>query len=478
MTMKSVLIIDDSKTQLTSLKLFLIRHGFDVSVAENGIEGYKKVVENPPDVIVCDVLMPNLNGYQFCRLVKNNSYTQKIPVILLTMLNQNIDKFWGDQAGADLFLSKNCELSEILDNINQITKNHPVDGATKNKIINTQALKNALQARVNDVLDTSLMEATIMNEFRKLSKNIEDTTKFLKSFFKILASLFEYNACVIKFNEREFYDKSKIYVSTQSYAYTKECIEKIVKNSGLFNENAEIETIENNNENKEETDNLNFKTRYTLDLEINDEKLAKLCFFNYEKIDYESFQFFEVVKNEMALIAKIRNLYVKTKFLSITDGLTYLYNRRYFFENIEREFERSKRYKSKLSVAMLDIDFLKEINDTYGHQTGDFILKNLSDTITQTLRKTDLIFRYGGEEFIIILPETSLEQAYIPLERLRLKINNAHIEYNDNQLNYTVSIGISEKNDNITTTDELIGCADKALYYAKNTGRNKVALYE
>ena len=116
------------------------------------------------------------------------------------------------------------------------------------------------------------------------------------------------------------------------------------------------------------------------------------CEGNYEIVDYENFQFFETVKNEIALMAKIRNLYAQTKYLSITDGLTSLYNRRYFFENIEREFERSRRYKSDLSIAMLDIDYFKHINDTYGHQAGDLVLKDLKRIEAEKKIDLDLPF--------------------------------------------------------------------------------------
>ncbi|MBO5947836.1 diguanylate cyclase [bacterium] len=476
--MKKILLIDDSKTQLLTLKLFLTKNNFEVITAENGIEGYKKVIETPPDLIICDVMMPNLNGYQFCRLLKNNPLTQSLPIILLTSLNQNIDKFWGKQAGADLFLSKNYEFEHLLEQINITINNFPVQDGIKKTIANTQALKNALQSKINDILDTSLMEATIMNEFRKLSKNIENSEKFLVNFFKILSSMFSYNICALNFYDDTFSDKPKFYVSTENYKYSQEFLEELVLIDEQTKELMTIEIIEHAEDKKENSDNKEFKTEYCLDLQINEKKLAKLCFYSYEIVDYENFQFFETVKNEIALMAKIRNLYAQTKYLSITDGLTSLYNRRYFFENIEREFERSRRYKSDLSIAMLDIDYFKHINDTYGHQAGDLVLKDLARILTKTLRKTDLIFRYGGEEIIILLPETSLYQALIPLERLRKIIEKRTIQYLDKEFNYTTSIGIAEKTPEIITNEELIAHADKALYKAKNSGRNKVELYE
>lgn len=290
--------------------------------------------------------------------------------------------------------------------------------------------------------------------------------------------MFPYNVCALNFYDETFSDKPKYYVSTENYKYSQEFLENLVLIDEQSKESVTIEIIENEEATKEFTNDDNFKTEYCLDLQINEKKLAKLCFYSYEIADYENFQFFETVKSEIALMAKIRNLYAQTKYLSITDGLTSLYNRRYFFENIEREFERAKRYKSDLSIAMLDIDYFKKINDTYGHQAGDIVLKDLAQILTKTLRKTDLIFRYGGEEIIILLPETSLHQALIPLERLRKIIAERTIKFADKEFNYTISIGIAERTPEIRNNDELISQADEALYRAKNSGRNKIELYE
>lgn len=474
--MKTILLIDDSRTQLMSLKLFLTRNNFNVITAENGIEGYNKIWECPPDIVICDVMMPNLNGYQFCRLLKDSPLTKPIPIMLFTSLNQNIDKFWGKQSGADIFASKNADLSEILEKVNLLIVEHPVDEGVKKTILNTHTLKNALQTQVNNVLDASLMEATIMNEFRKLSKNVDNSEKFLNAFFQLISSIFNYNLCSIYFYDENFTDRAKVYVSSEQYTYSNDVLKKIFV--PLLGEDIIIEDILTNEQEKTSTENINFQSELCLDLAINDVKLAKLSLFSYENVDYSSFQFFETVKSEIALIAKIRNLYAQTKYLSITDGLTSLYNRRYFFENIEREFARSLRYKSPLSVAMLDIDYFKKINDTYGHQAGDEILKFLANTMLKALRKTDLIFRYGGEEIIILLPETDIYKSVIPLERLRVAIEKSLVAFEENEMKFTVSIGLAQKNDDVKTFDELISHADDALYRAKNNGRNRIELYE
>ncbi len=170
--------------------------------------------------------------------------------------------------------------------------------------------------------------------------------------------------------------------------------------------------------------------------------------------------------------------YEYTENLSFKDPLTKLFNRRYFETKLEQEFARCERYNRELSLSMIDIDFFKKINDTYGHQVGDEILKQLAQIILKSIRKSDIAGRYGGEEFIVLMPETSPKKAYIALERLR-KIVEGHafaIDVPPGYLHITISIGLAGYVQSMTKKEELIELADKALYTAKNSGRNRVCL--
>ena len=179
--------------------------------------------------------------------------------------------------------------------------------------------------------------------------------------------------------------------------------------------------------------------------------------------------------NKIDVIKKINFMYKQTRHMSVTDALTGLYNRRHFEDTLEREFLRAVRYKNNLSFAIVDIDFFKNINDTYGHSAGDYVLKEIAYLISQTFRKTDMVFRYGGEEFAVIITETNLENAMYPLERMRKTIENKKFVYNNQIINVTVSIGLSEVNEDTDSGNKLFECADKALYKAKGSGRNRVA---
>lgn len=180
--------------------------------------------------------------------------------------------------------------------------------------------------------------------------------------------------------------------------------------------------------------------------------------------------------NKLDVIKKINFMYSQTRYLSLTDALTGLYNRRHFNAELEREFMRSKRYGGNLCIAIIDIDFFKKINDTYGHICGDYVLKEVAYLMLENFRKTDMVFRYGGEEFVVIMTETSLENSLIPLERLRKTIENNNFTYKGEKINVTISIG-AEIN-HTESPDEFLNNADKALYQAKQSGRNKTVLFK
>jgi len=162
------------------------------------------------------------------------------------------------------------------------------------------------------------------------------------------------------------------------------------------------------------------------------------------------------------------------KELSITDSLTKVYNRRYFFESAQTLLSIAKRENNELSFLMIDIDYFKNVNDTYGHQVGDYVLIQLSKEITSMIRGSDLFARVGGEEFGLILNNTSLANAKISAEKIRSAIEKINFKNGLVSIDVTVSIGCSSINDTITTVETLYQEADKKLYLAKESGRNRV----
>ena len=168
------------------------------------------------------------------------------------------------------------------------------------------------------------------------------------------------------------------------------------------------------------------------------------------------------------LMQEIRRKKDQLERMAVTDSLTGLYNRRHIYDRLRQEGEKSERYSSRFSIIMFDIDFFKRINDSYGHQFGDVILKKVSDVIHLTVRNVDIAGRYGGEEFMVILPEVQLKGAVILAERIRERIGNIVTDVPD--LKVTVSGGVAEFIGG--DIEELVKKADQLLYKAKESGRN------
>ena len=163
--------------------------------------------------------------------------------------------------------------------------------------------------------------------------------------------------------------------------------------------------------------------------------------------------------------------------LSKTDKLTQLNNRGHWEECLEAEFERYKRTKQAVTLIMFDIDHFKDVNDTYGHQAGDEVIRQTSKTLRRTIRKTDIAGRYGGEEFCVILVDTEKDNAMILSERLRERIEALTVEHDDLKIKFKISLGVSQLDESIADYKEWLEQSDKALYYSKENGRNQSTLY-
>ncbi len=209
-----------------------------------------------------------------------------------------------------------------------------------------------------------------------------------------------------------------------------------------------------------------FQNTTIIPLGSTDSTVNHICMTIYDVTD--------VAVNKLAL--KDANLALKD--LSRTDPLTQLNNRGFWEESMKNEYHRCVRYDSSSSLIMLDIDYFKNINDQYGHQCGDDVLRTLSDLLTESLRETDIAGRYGGEEFGIVLTDTCANEALVFAERLRKNIEECVVESNSHKIKFTISIGISEINTDSSSYMDWLRQSDKALYYSKENGRNQCAAYD
>ncbi|MFN2267062.1 MAG: GGDEF domain-containing protein, partial [Desulfonatronovibrio sp.] len=193
------------------------------------------------------------------------------------------------------------------------------------------------------------------------------------------------------------------------------------------------------------------------------------------KLGRDQLQIINNAGNHLALALRNALKYRDLKKEADFDGLTSVYNRQQFDKKMRVELKRHQRHATPLSLIMLDLDYFKNLNDTYGHIAGDMVLKKIGSLLGNTVRETDFPARYGGEEFVVLLPETKEEQAWLLAERLRQKISRTNFFHENKNFNVTASIGVASlKPGPLTPGDTLVGQADQALYLAKNSGRNMV----
>ncbi len=174
-----------------------------------------------------------------------------------------------------------------------------------------------------------------------------------------------------------------------------------------------------------------------------------------------------------------RQLYEQLQFKANTDSLTHCFNKQYLFDVLERELSKQKRGLSSLCIILFDIDHFKEINDLYGHDAGDHVLKSLATLIWhKEIREIDLFSRYGGEEFVILLFRTNLETAFTVAERIRTAVKGHTFEYGDHKIQLSISVGIADTDGSISKPKQLFRQADEALYLSKKRGRNRSSTYQ
>ncbi len=364
---------------------------------------------------------------------------------------------------------------------NKIDRNKNLTKETLNKLEKRiQDLKTVNTTLSNKVKETAnLYEVT-----KKMSKGLKFEQVF-KIFNDIIQENFSFKSCkFIVFKDHQstdveyFLEKKE---EDRNILKTKISTVKInTKDKKIIEKIKQIKEPFFISQNKREPKSI------SLDFELENNSLLAIPLFSERKImgilvitdlPYEKYFNILIFSVQFALQLKKVSLYEKIHELAIKDELTGVLSRRHFLQRFGEEFRRSAKHRLSLSFLMLDIDHFKKHNDKYGHLVGDRLLKKISDIIIDTVREVDLVGRFGGEEFAVVLPDTNLEGTKLVANRIREEIESNSFKIYDETINITVSLGACLYPENTSFFDDLINYADMALYRAKHEGRNRVCLY-
>jgi len=475
-----VLIADDSPVVLHMLEAMFRGTGFDVLTARNGIEAVEMAFAHDVSLIILDVMMPRLSGYQACRLLKSEAQTKSIPVIILTSKDQASDRSWGLETGADYYLTKDeapQKLQELVAAALAEWKNRAPRRAIK------RHTSIDILSRVNDLLDRQLFEATLLSEIGKVARHLVRFDETVLSVMELVARVVDFTVGSVAFVEGDEFDGIVVLHHPVSSAAL-EAFQRRLSDAAQHHRGGvplgalrtRLLALEGSEREVSSEDGLQDFTAFPI---VTGEQLVGLLALAgraVARMTPETEALMVQVTNQTHIVVENSRLVERLRDLSIHDGLTELFNHRHIMETLTGEFQRAGRYEGAVSVLMIDIDRFKLVNDTYGHQAGDAVLRELARLLVGALRSVDVVGRYGGEEFMAVLPETGPDEARLTAERLRGLVEERSISVSGHALDLTVSIGVATyPRQDVASVSDLIRLSDGALYRAKASGRNRVA---
>ncbi|MBI3793769.1 MAG: diguanylate cyclase [Nitrospinae bacterium] len=445
-----ILLVDDEPDLLMSLEAAIKAEGYRILTADNGPKAIELTKTHKPNLILLDLMMPGMDGFAVCKQIKENPDTADTAVIFLSADKMVESKVQGLDVGAFDYMVKPFSYAEIFARLRSFMR----EWKYRMEITSLLEFSKNLNALEFDALMQTITESIISIFYadhfsifvwdqktkllRLSASNCEmpenrrdlglDDSPLMKKAFKTGEIVF-----VREFKKSPYYvEKEKTY--SDDFAL---CVPLIM--------DKEVTGVLNLNGNSK-------------------------GFFNEHDMAFMRLGA-DIIGRAIANSVQYR----KIQELAVTDPLTGIYNRRFFFERLHNEWARTQRYKSKMTIVMVDLDFFKKINDTYGHECGDLVLVSAAQVLSRHLRKIDVVARYGGEEFILLLPEIPKDSAVKVAERIRNDLATTPFEWDGKNFNVTLSIGVSDsEHAGVEKPEDIIRHADENLYFAKKCGRNRV----
>ena len=450
-----VLVVDDILANVKLLEARLSAEYFDVITAMSGPEALAICERAQCDIVLLDVMMPDMDGFEVCRRLKSSTATQHIPVVMVTALDQPSDRVKGLEAGADDFLTKPVNDLALVTRVRSLARLKMVQDELRMRAMTSFEIgigdprleavsDNGLHGRILVVDDRQSSVERIVHALHK-QQRVDVETRAQEALFR--AAEGDYDLAMVSLSLADF-DPLRLCSQIRSLERTRGLPLLVM---------AEPED--------------DARLMRGLDIGIND--------YLMRPID----------RNEMS--ARVRTQVRKKRYserlrdnvqqsieMAITDALTGLHNRRYMERHLGTLVEQATLRGKPLSVLILDIDHFKSVNDTYGHDVGDEVLREFAARIRKNVRGIDLTCRLGGEEFVVIMPDTDAGVASIVAERIRARVAGEPfpIQKGSRAIDITVSIGMAQCRLSDDGAEPLVKRADQALYQAKRSGRNRVVL--
>jgi len=450
-----VLVVDDILANVKLLEAKLTAEYFDVVTALSGQEALDQIEQIHPDIVLLDIMMPGMDGFEVCRKIKANPASMHIPVVMVTALDQPSDRVKGLECGADDFLTKPVDDISLFARVRSLVR---LKMMTDELRVREGAGERMGRASAGD----SLFGGTRATGRILL---VEDRRRAAGRLADILppgcdSEIETDPEKVLKHARSGRFDLIVLSLSLEDTDGLRLCSQ--IRSSEEARHVPLLMIVE---------DGDTGRLVKGLEIGVND----------YLMRPVDSNEFVARVRTQLRrrhYAEQLRSDLQESVELAAVDSLTGLYNRRYLTGHLEQVMERSRSTRKQVSLLILDIDHFKVVNDSHGHQVGDEILREFARRLTSNVRNIDLPARYGGEEFVVVMPDTDCAFASVVAERLRSAIADApfNADIPDESLSITVSIGVASVDSDAIGVEGLLKRADDALYHAKKTGRNRVVL--
>ncbi|MCW5720566.1 MAG: PleD family two-component system response regulator [Devosia sp.] len=449
-----VLIVDDIPTNVRLLEARLAAEYFEVTTASSGPQALDICATSDVDIILLDVMMPGMDGFEVCRRLKANHKTHHVPVLMITALDQPSDRVKGLEAGADDFLTKPVDDMQLMARVKSLVRLKSLTDELRARALTGQqiAIEEALRAMDNIsasggsilLIDSDTRHAERIKGYLAAEHKIDILTEPADAVFQVSGA--RYELALVSMSLGDF-DPLRVCSQIRTLEHTRNLPIILIADEGD-------------------------KPRVVraLDLGVNDFISRPV-----ERNELMARVRTQIRRHRYAM--ELRESVNNTLALAVTDELTGLYNRRYFDRHLNVMLGKAQAQERDMALMILDIDHFKAVNDNYGHDIGDAVLREFSARLKRNVRGVDLACRFGGEEFVVLMPDTDVSNAEMVAERVRQAIAERPFEVGlGRPLSVTVSVGVSLNESAADTPETLIKRADVALYRAKREGRNRVVL--